>query len=130
MPAADKVKETAIDEVQRVRHLTEEAVRSGAYFYPVRGLYYFLTHKPLWQPLLSRLMPSLTLGVGITTLMFFFTYLPQLGAMVFTSGPLSPLTTALLVLSESSTLFNALSKTFLVEDALIDTFDGVRWADI
>jgi len=69
----------------------------------------------------------MTLGVGVTTIMFLFTYLPQVAAMAFTSGPLAPLTTALLVLSESSTLINVLSKTFLVEDALIDTFDGVSF---
>jgi len=31
-----KVKETAKEEVERVRHLTEEAVRSGAYLYPLK----------------------------------------------------------------------------------------------
>ena len=45
--------------------------------------------------------------------------------MTFTSGPLAPLTAALLVLSESSTIFTVLSKSFLIEDALVDTFDGV-----
>ena len=57
--------------------------------------------------------------------MFLFTYLPQMAMMAFTSGPLAPLSAALLVLSESSTLFTMLSKTFLIEDALVDTFDGV-----
>jgi hypothetical protein len=42
----------------------------------------------------------------------------------FTSGPLAALTTILLVLSESSTLTMVLSKAFLIEDSLIDTFDG------
>lgn len=45
--------------------------------------------------------------------------------MAITSGPLAPLTAAVLVLSESSTIFTILSKTFLIEDALVDTFDGV-----
>lgn len=31
-----RVKETAKGEVERVRHLTEEAVRSGAYLYPLK----------------------------------------------------------------------------------------------
>lgn len=57
--------------------------------------------------------------------MFVFTYLPQMAVMAFTSGPLAALTAAILVLSESSTLFTILSKTFLIEDALVDTFDGV-----
>jgi hypothetical protein len=57
--------------------------------------------------------------------MFVFTFLPQMAVMAFTSGPLAPLTATLLVLSESSTIFTILSKTFLIEDALVDTFDGV-----
>jgi len=62
--------------------------------------------------------------------MFFFTYVPQLAIMVFTSGPAAPLTTALLVLSESQTLFNILSKNFVIDEALIDTFDGVSFAQL
>ena len=76
-------------------------------------------------PLTSKLAPTMTLGLGITTVMFIFTYLPQMAVMAFTSGPLAAVSAALLVLSESSTLFTMLSKTFLIEDALVDTFDGV-----
>ena len=56
--------------------------------------------------------------------MFIFTYVPQAAVMAFTQGPLAAISAALLVLSESSTLFTVLSKTFLIEDALVDTFDG------
>lgn len=64
------------------------------------------------------------MGVGVTGFMFAFTYLPQMAVMAFTNGPIAALTAALLVLSESSTLINILSKSFLIEDALVDTFDG------
>lgn len=57
--------------------------------------------------------------------MFVFTYLPQAALMAFTNGPLAAVSAALLVLSESSTLFTIFSKTFLIQDALVDTFDGV-----
>lgn len=56
--------------------------------------------------------------------MFFFTYVPQLALLALTSGPLAPVSAALLVLSESSTLTNALSNSFLLNEALVDTFDG------
>ncbi len=79
----------------------------------------------LRKPLTSKLAPTMTLGLGVTTFMFLFTYLPQMAVMAFTSGPLAAISAALLVLSESSTLFTILSKTFLIEDALVDTFDGV-----
>lgn len=57
--------------------------------------------------------------------MFIFTYLPQLAVLVFVNGPLAAFTTILLTLSESSTIITLLSKTFLIQDALVDTFDGV-----
>lgn len=57
--------------------------------------------------------------------MFVFTYLPQMAVMAFTSGPLAPVTAALLVLSESSTVFTALITTLLFDEALVDVFDGV-----
>lgn len=56
--------------------------------------------------------------------MFFFTYVPQLAIMAFSSGPLAAISTALLVLTESATITNILSRSFLVETALVDTFDG------
>lgn len=56
--------------------------------------------------------------------MFFFTYVPQMAIMAFTSGPLAAISAAILVLGESSAITNVLSRSFLVEDALIDTFDG------
>ena len=33
---ADKVKEVAIEEAERIKILTTEAARSGAYLYPIR----------------------------------------------------------------------------------------------
>lgn len=56
--------------------------------------------------------------------MFFFTYLPQLAIMAFVNGPLAVFTTALLILNESSTITGLVSKNYLLQDALLDTFDG------
>ena len=89
-----------------------------------KGILYFMTHRSLWKPLLNRLVPTISLGLGVTIAMFMFTYLPQLAILVFTQGPIAAFTTVLLVLSESSTLTMVLSKALLIEDSLIDTFDG------
>ncbi|KAF2654154.1 hypothetical protein K491DRAFT_694108 [Lophiostoma macrostomum CBS 122681] len=56
--------------------------------------------------------------------MFAVTYVPQAAVLTLFNGPLAFVTTVLLVLSESSTIFSVLSKNFLIDDALIDTFDG------
>jgi hypothetical protein len=85
---------------------------------------YFATHKSLWKPLLSKLAPTIALSVGVVTSMFAFTYLPQLALLVFVNGPLAVFTTVLLILSESATIISLVSRNFLLQDALLDTFDG------
>ena len=56
--------------------------------------------------------------------MFLFTYVPQVSILVFVNGPLAVFTTVLLILSESSTIINIISRTWLLQDAILDTFDG------
>ncbi|KAF2757495.1 hypothetical protein EJ05DRAFT_391545 [Pseudovirgaria hyperparasitica] len=121
---SEKVKETAREEVEKLRALTVDAARSTAYLYPLKGIAYFFTHRSLWKPLTAKLAPTMTLGVGVTTFMFAVTYLPQAAFLAIFNGPLAALTSILLVLSESSTIFTVLSKNFFIEEALLDTFDG------
>ena len=63
-------------------------------------------------------------GVAVTALCFILLYLPQAAIMAFTSGPLAAFSAAILTLSESSTITNLIARTFFIEEALIDTFDG------
>ncbi|KAJ4286729.1 hypothetical protein N0V90_012981 [Kalmusia sp. IMI 367209] len=121
---SEKVKEVAKEEYEQVKVLAAGAVRSGAYLYPLKGIAYFFTHRELWRPLANKLIPTISLGVGVTVFMFAVTYVPQAAVLTIFNGPLAILTTVLLVLSEASTVFNVLSKNFLIDDALIDTFDG------
>lgn len=120
-----KVQKTAQEELDRVTALTKDSLKSYAYLYPLKGILYFVSHRALWKPLLAKLAPLMSLGVSVTTAMFFFTYLPQAAVLALFEGPLAAISTALLVLSESSTIINVLSKGFLIDDALVDTFDGV-----
>jgi len=92
--------------------------------YPIKGIFYFASHRSLWSPFLSKLVPTLSLSVGVVTSMFFFTYIPQLTVLVFVNGPLAVFTTVLLILNESSTIVSFISKNFFLQDALLDTFDG------
>lgn len=89
-----------------------------------QGITYFFAHRDLWKPLASKLLPTLALGVTTLASVFIFTYLPQAAVLAVFNGPLAAINAALLCLNESSTIFNTLAKTFLVEDSLIDTFDG------
>ncbi|CEJ61111.1 hypothetical protein PMG11_09653 [Penicillium brasilianum] len=121
---SDKLKNMAVAEANSARAASQAVLKSGAYLYPIKGIIYFATHKDLWGPFMSRVGRTLGLGMGITSFMFFFTYVPQMAIMAFTSGPLAAVSAALLVLTESATITNLLSRSFMVEDALIDTFDG------
>ncbi|KAH7381537.1 hypothetical protein BKA66DRAFT_418988 [Pyrenochaeta sp. MPI-SDFR-AT-0127] len=120
----DRVKAVAREDFQQAKALADEAIRSAAYLYPFKGIVYFFTHRTLWKPLASKLIPTVSLGLGVTAFMFAVTYVPQAALLTIFNGPLAIFTTVLLVLSEASTIFSVLSKNFLIDDALIDTFDG------
>ncbi|KAL6361631.1 hypothetical protein LRP88_05103 [Fusarium phalaenopsidis] len=92
------------------------------------GIIYLLTHRSLWAPFLSKLGPLILLSTGVIGGMFAFTYLPQLAVLVFVNGPLAVITTSLLVLNESTTIINLISRNYLLRDALLDTFDGTLLA--
>ncbi|GFF98952.1 hypothetical protein IFM61392_00564 [Aspergillus lentulus] len=121
---ADKMKDAFHEEADNFKAVAHDVAVSGAYLYPVKGILFFSYHKDLWRPFISRAVQTIGLGLGVTTAMFFFTYVPQAAIMTFTSGPLAPISAALLVLSESSTITNFLARSFVLADALTDTFDG------
>ncbi|PGH09869.1 hypothetical protein AJ79_05596 [Helicocarpus griseus UAMH5409] len=125
---ADRLKAILLREAKELKTLLSEAVQSGTYLYPFQGILYFLTHRPLWSPLLSQLLPTLSLSLAVTATLFFFTYLPQVALLAFTSGPLAPFSAILLILSESSTITTYLSRTLLLRDSLTDVFDGTLLA--
>lgn len=52
-------------------------------------------------------------------------YVPQSFMLQFVNGPLAWISTIALVLSESAAIITALSKCFLIDEALIDIFDLV-----
>ncbi|KAE8339939.1 hypothetical protein BDV24DRAFT_134768 [Aspergillus arachidicola] len=120
----DKAKKALIEEAKHAQEVAQEVALSGAYIYPFKGIVYFAYHKDLWRPLLSQVGQISSLGFSVTGAMFFFTYVPQVAVMSFTSGPLAPISAALLILTESSTITNFLARSFLLEEALTDTFDG------
>ncbi|KAL3426931.1 hypothetical protein PVAG01_00440 [Phlyctema vagabunda] len=126
--ARSKAREVAVEDYNKAKGLAHSALKSGAYLYPIKGIIYFVTHKALWKPLASKIIPTMSLSVAVIAFMFIFTYLPQFAVLVFVNGPLAAFTTILLTLSESSTLISLISRNFLIQDALVDTFDGTLLA--
>lgn len=73
---------------------------------------------------MSCIGPYFLLSATVITGMFVFTYVPQFAVLVLFNGPLAVFTTVLLILNESATIINLVSRTYLLQDALLDTFDG------
>ncbi|EGC42373.1 conserved hypothetical protein [Histoplasma capsulatum var. duboisii H88] len=121
---ANKLISILVSEVNDLIAFLAELARSGTYIYPFQGILYLVSHRSLRQPLVSKLSKIVSIGIPVTTMMFFFTYIPQMAVLAFTNGPLAPFSAILLVLSESSTITNFLSRSFILRDSLVDTFDG------
>lgn len=119
-----KAQEVAKEDYTNAKIQAADAARSGAYLYPFKGIAYFLTHQSLWRPFTSRIKPIVTLSVAVVSGMFTVTYLPQLAITLFINGPLAVFTTIILVLSESSTIISFVSRTFLLQDSLLDIYDA------
>ncbi|OBT61256.1 hypothetical protein VE03_09368 [Pseudogymnoascus sp. 23342-1-I1] len=120
-----KAKEIAAEDISRAKELAFKTASSGSFWYPIKGIFYFVYHRNLWKPFTSKLLSTLTLSVSVVSFMFIFTYIPQVTVLFFTSGPLAPFSAILLILSESSTIINMLARSFLIREALDDTFDAV-----
>jgi hypothetical protein len=108
----------------KAKVMIADAAKSQAYLYPLKGIYYFARSPSIWKPLARQLGPYFLLSTTVVSGMFFFTYLPQLAILVFVNGPLAVFTTVLLILNESSAIINMLSRSWLLREALVDTFDG------
>lgn len=119
-----KAQEVLQEDYDKAKILLSDAAKSRAYLYPVKGLIYFATRPSIWRPFAVKLGPYLLLSVSVVLSMFFFTYLPQLAIMVFVNGPLAVFTTVVLILNESAAIVSFLSRTWLLQEALLDTFDG------
>ncbi|EHK44399.1 hypothetical protein TRIATDRAFT_300629 [Trichoderma atroviride IMI 206040] len=116
------------DDYGKARAMATDAVQSRAYLYPIKGIFYFIAHRSLWKPLLDRIVPYGALTASVIGAMFVITYLPQLAVMALFNGPLAVYTTVLLTLNESSIIIHMISRTWLLQESLMDTFDGTMVA--
>ncbi|KAL7792609.1 hypothetical protein V8C37DRAFT_120425 [Trichoderma ceciliae] len=113
-----------VEDYGKARAMASDAVQSQAYLYPIKGIFYFIAHRSLWRPLLGRVVPYGTLTVSVIAAMFAFAYLPQLAVLLLFNGPLAVYSTVLLTLNESSIIIHMISRTWILQEALMDTFDG------
>ncbi|KAL5343458.1 hypothetical protein BJX70DRAFT_354209 [Aspergillus crustosus] len=123
---SDRAKEAVRAETANLRAIAQDVAFSGAYLYPFKGILHLATHPNLLRPLVGKLTQTLLLGLGITTALFTFTYLPQAALMTFTSGPFfAPIAAGLLVLSEASAITHFIARGYILRDVLVDMFDQI-----
>jgi len=122
---AQKAKAIAAEDAKEAETIVLDVLKSKSYLYPLKGIYYFLRYPDLSKPLRAKLTPVLGTAMSVTTAMFTFAYLPQAAILSIFNGPLAVISTILLVLSESATITHVLSRGLFIDDAMIDTFDGV-----
>jgi len=96
----------------------------GAYAYPVKGMVYLTQHPENLKPVFSSLLMLGAASVAVVVLLFIFTYVPQLGILVFVTGPLAPIVAFFLVLAESFFIIMFLSRAWM-EPMQDDVFDSV-----
>ncbi|KDN36727.1 hypothetical protein RSAG8_10656, partial [Rhizoctonia solani AG-8 WAC10335] len=117
------VVEIARSQVQAAANVSQEAVSSGAYVYPVKGIYYLLSHPRLYKPIAKPLGLSFLTNIGILIFLFTVTYLPQAAFMCIFNGPLGFITAVPLILGEAAAITNIVARTFFLGPALEDLFD-------
>ncbi|KZF21753.1 hypothetical protein L228DRAFT_159150 [Xylona heveae TC161] len=102
------------------------SVTGAAWVYPLKGIYFFLSHRYLHPLLRARLLPCFLLSIAVLAILFTFTYLPQVAVLaIFHGRHLAWINGAFLVLGEGAAIVALLFEAFLVDETLVDVFDAV-----
>ena len=91
----------------------------------LQGIYYFAAHPFLYPLLRARLLPCFLLSIFILSILFVWTYIPQVLFLAVFHGSLAWVNGAFLVLSEGAAIVALLFEAFLVDETLVDVFDAV-----
>jgi len=123
--STERVKAVVKQEAAQAIEIGKDTASSGAYMFPIEGIYYFSRHPSIQKPLWRHILPTIALSVGVIATMFTFTYIPQAAILVLVDGPIAFVNAGMLVLSESSTVILMISRWWWIEDATIEVFDAV-----
>ncbi|KAJ7197267.1 hypothetical protein GGX14DRAFT_472077 [Mycena pura] len=112
------------NQVREISTLASDAAFSGAWLYPIHGVWYTLRHG-LYRTLVPVTLKILGTALAITAALFAFTYLPQVAFCALFSGPLAFATAAMLVLGEAYALVMFVAKAFFLGQAQDQLFNAV-----
>ncbi|KAK1922928.1 hypothetical protein DB88DRAFT_493169 [Papiliotrema laurentii] len=123
--SGEALTESAKRQVAEVGHVASDAVTSGAWAYPLLGIFYLISHPSLMKPILPSVFKGAVVSVAILAALFFLTYLPQVAVLAFVSGPLAFIAAVPLVLGEAYVVINFFMRTFIFGQVGVDLFDSV-----
>ncbi|EMD39317.1 hypothetical protein CERSUDRAFT_122714 [Gelatoporia subvermispora B] len=114
-------------ELKHIGQTGAQAIASLAWLWPLRGIYFALTHPGLVRPLLPNFL-TITVVSILSTFLFFAAYFPQAAFLFVITGPLAPFLAIPLVLAEAYALFALLARPLFLEPALARLFDAALGA--
>ena len=110
----------------QIRQTWQSHFSHPSWLYPITGIYYFATHRPLHVLLRARLLPCALLSLFVLAILFIFAYLPQVAFLAIFHGiPGAFIQGAFLVLGEGAAIVALLFEAFFVDETLVDVFDAV-----
>lgn len=111
-------------EAQAAVVLGAHGVASFAWLWPIRGVYFAITHPNVIIGVRPAIVKSLVASAVIFGLLVFFTYVPQMAILAVVSGPLAPILALFVVGAESAFLLALLARPLFIEPALTQVFDN------
>jgi len=121
----DTAKDVIQEEIGTAAKLGQQAIQSGGYIYPFRGIVYFATHPSLYKSVLPVITNLLIVSVVVLSAMFFLLYFPHVAVLAFISGPLAFIAAIPLILAESSVIILFVARVFFVSEVQDQLFDAV-----
>ncbi|KZT07247.1 uncharacterized protein LAESUDRAFT_725152 [Laetiporus sulphureus 93-53] len=114
---------TLLREGQHVVVLTAQAIASLAWLWPLRGIYFSVTHPAVILSARGAILKALVSSAVVFGTMFFLTFFPQLAIVAFITGPLAPVIAFILVGAETAAILALLVRPLFLEPALTQVFD-------
>ncbi|KAJ6547190.1 hypothetical protein B0H19DRAFT_1164389 [Mycena capillaripes] len=124
-PTTSRVVAAVEQQAVEILTISRDAVLSGGWWYPLHGVWYFISHASLYRSIFPVIVKTLLTALGITVALFTFTYLPQVAFCALFSGPLAFATAALFVLGEAYAVIMFVSKAFFLGRAQDQLFNAV-----
>lgn len=99
---------------------------SPAFLYPLKGIWYFTTHRYLWPLLQSRLVPLTLLSTCVLAILFLTAYLPIVGFLaLFHYRGSAWVNATFFILGIGAVVIQLLFEGMLVDHTQVDVFDAV-----